>query len=63
MRNQSDGIGRTFALVTAYGAADGSPGPLLNRIPSGDMASTSAAGMLAGTTVMRHPNDARQQGH
>mmetsp|Transcript_4344 Transcript_4344/g.17331 ORF Transcript_4344/g.17331 Transcript_4344/m.17331 type:complete len:217 (+) Transcript_4344:90-740(+) len=43
------------AFFTAYGTADGSPGPLLNKMPSGFMASTSDAGVFAGTTVSLHP--------
>jgi hypothetical protein len=47
-------------VFTAYGTADGSPGPLLKRTPSGFKLSTSEAGQLAGTTVILHPYDARR---
>jgi hypothetical protein len=33
-------------------------GPLLRNTPSGFIASTSRAGVCAGTTVMRHPREA-----
>ena len=39
----------------AYVQGSGSPGPFDRKTPSGTSASTSAAGVCAGTTVMRQP--------
>src|SRR5918995_4359036 len=44
-----------FAFATAYGSAAGSPGPLLRNTPSGFMASSSDAGVVAGNTRTSHP--------
>ena len=43
----------------AYGTAPGSPGPLERKMPSGFSASTSAAGVGAGTTFTRKPDATR----
>src|SRR5438552_4069479 len=40
-------------LLTAYGSAAGSPGPLLRKIPSGSIASSSRAGAAAGSQHTR----------
>lgn len=46
-----------LALSTAQGAAEGSPGPLLKKTPSGFIAITSEAGVFAGTTVTLQPEN------
>ena len=57
----------TFAWTreTESGSANeahlGSPGPFENKTPSGFNAKTSAAGIVAGTTVILHPNAARRR--
>src|SRR6516165_9668160 len=48
---------RTFSL--AYGTASGSPGPFERKIPSGLNASTSFAGVEAGTTLTWQPASAK----
>ncbi len=46
---------RSRTISRRTGTASGSPGPLERKMPSGFMASTSAAGVVAGTTRTRQP--------
>ena len=48
-----------FAASIAYVQGSGSPGPFERKTPSGEKASASAAGVVAGTTVTTQPAAAR----
>ena len=52
---------RAATADTAYGSADGSPGPLESSTPSGCNASVSFADVVAGTTLTRQPREASRR--
>jgi len=56
IRNAIDRVS-SRADSTAYPTAAGSPGPFDRNTPSGFIASTSRAGVAAGTTLTRQPEE------
>src|SRR5260370_42154178 len=59
MPNTGTSPSRPATVSAAPATAAGSPGPLDRNTPSGPRASTSAAGVEAGTTSTKQPTPAR----